>query len=178
MSDSMPRHKAQAKDPHGLAPREALFVLKLLELGNQTEAYLAAGYKCKRNTAKVNAARLLTKANVGAALELGRKQTLEKAGIDAAEAFRRLAAIAAFDIGDLIDEAGKVLPLKQLPADVRRSIKRVDLEGNVYMHDVMRALELIAEAGGLIKRKVDMTITFDHYGHLAEVAKRVHGERK
>jgi phage terminase small subunit len=152
--------KRQERDPDALTPREALFVLKLIELNNITEAYLRAGYRSStREAASAGGARLVARGRVAAALEQARKQTLEKAGVDAAEAFRRIAQIADFEIGQLLKPGtNMVLPLSELPLEVRRCIKRVDNEGQVYLHDVMRALELIAESGGFIKRKVDVEL--------------------
>ena len=66
-----------------LTPREALFVLKVLELNNQTEAYLQAGYRCTRAAARANAARLLAKANVQHALAVAGQKCLDAAEMTA-----------------------------------------------------------------------------------------------
>lgn len=160
--------KHAERDPNALTHREAVFVLKLLESGNATQSYLDAGYSCTRESAGASAARLLTVVRVAEAWERAKSQRIASAAIDADEAFRRLAVIAGFDIGDLMDDKGALLPLKGLPADVRRVVKRVDKDGAVYLHDVMRALELIAETGGKIRKKVeaDVNLQFDVAGAL------------
>ena len=99
-----PPGKTQERDPEQLTPREALFVLKVLEVGNQTEAYLRAGYRCTRRTARANAARLLTKASVAKAFTMARQKRLQAAEMDADEAMRSISAIARADIRRLFDE--------------------------------------------------------------------------
>ena len=99
-----------ASDAAQLTPREALFVLKVLELDNQTEAYLRAGYRCTRATARANAARVLTKASVQRALTLARRERLDAAEMTTDEAMRGVSAIARADIRKLFDEKDRLLP--------------------------------------------------------------------
>jgi hypothetical protein len=83
-----PARQKQERDSNALTPREALFVLKVLELDNQTAAYLAAGYRCTRQSARANAARLIAKDSVQKALAIAHEKRLEAAEMKADEANR------------------------------------------------------------------------------------------
>jgi phage terminase small subunit len=114
------------------------FVNNLLSGMHQDEAYVVAGYKARGASARVNASRLLTNANIQAALENGRKKASDRAVITAERILREEARLAFFDIAGLVDKKGKLLPLHKLPEDVRR---------------VIVCLEIIQQPKGALKYK-------------------------
>jgi phage terminase small subunit len=105
---------------------------------HQDEAYVEAGYRARGAAARVNASRLLTKANVRAALNEGRKRASEKAEVTAERILREEMRLAFFDPAGLVDKKGKFLPLHKLPEDVRR---------------VIVGLEIIQQSKGALKFK-------------------------
>lgn len=167
--------KKQEHDPMVLTPREALFVLKVIELNELTAAYVAAGYRGKPKSLHANAARLIARDRVRLAVEKARKVVLDEALVDAAEAYRRIQRIADFDPIEMFDDAGDPLPLGKIPKAARRCIKAIRLKPwgkEVVAHDSMRACELIAESGGLLKKRVEADVhLFDHLGLLEKIAK-------
>ncbi len=73
-----------------LSGRQRLFVQALDSSGNATEAYIKAGYQARGASARANASRLLTHANVRAALAALRAARAGKADVDAVYVLRRL----------------------------------------------------------------------------------------
>ncbi len=168
-STRRPSRRTQAGTLAPLTPREALFVLKVVELDNQTEAYLQARYRCSRRTARANAARLLVKASVQQALALARRERLEALEMTADEAMRGLSAVARADIRRLFGADGRLLPVHLWPEDIAvcvKSVKHKPWGIEVTLHDKLRALELIAIASGRLRTKHDHTHAFDHAAYL------------
>lgn len=146
-------------NPAKLTPREALFVEKVVELENATEAYLQAGYKCSRESAAANAARLLRKDRVKRAVDEARQAKLAKFQVSADEAWSVLARVIRFDPARLYDKAGQILPIGQWPEDVRlvvRGIEEKDLGTKVTFPDKLLAAMRVLEARGELKRKLDV----------------------
>lgn len=67
---------------HALSPRQERFVSEYLADLNATQAAIRAGYS--ERTAKAQASRLLTKANVASAIAVAKHARAESVGIDAA----------------------------------------------------------------------------------------------
>jgi phage terminase small subunit len=141
--------------------RERLFIDEYLIDLNGTKAAERAGYKAK--SAKVTAARLLTKANVQAALEVGYQERQLRTRTTADNTVRELARLAYSDISAYFDEHGNVKPLSELTADQRaaiasiRVVKKNPFGGTVeYVQEFKlwnkpRALEILAKHQGLLR---------------------------
>ncbi|MEQ1870680.1 MAG: terminase small subunit [Vicinamibacterales bacterium] len=172
MRSRRPPGKKRKQHSRELTPREALFVIKVLELENQTEAYLRAGYRCSRRTARVNAARLLTKASVQTALAIARLDRLKAAEMTADDAMRRLSVLARADIRRLFGSDDQLLPPGLWPEDIAQCVKSIRQRSwgiEVLLHDKLRALELIATAGGRIRGRHEHHHVFDHAAYLMDV---------
>jgi phage terminase small subunit len=98
------------------------FKNNILQGMNQTDAYLAAGYKCSRSTARRNAARLMTYADILVSIEEGRRKAAYKAEVSQQRILEEEKCIAFFDPRNLFDETGKLIPLYRLPTEVSRAI--------------------------------------------------------
>lgn len=170
-----PPGKKQQRDPSILTPREALFVLKLLELDNVTQAYLDAGYRCTREAASASGGALLRKPRIAAAVDRARAKRLEVAQMSADEAMERLATVARADLRLMFDEKGKLLPVHQWPDALALALKGYELKDDggikVTLDSRLTALDLIATDHGRIVRKVDATLHFDHLKFLAGAEK-------
>ena len=146
-----------------LSLREALFVLKVIELDNQTEAYMQAGYKCSRESARANAARLIAKDSVKEALRVAHDKRLDAAELNADDALRAVSVIARGDIRKLYRNGWEMLPPDQWPDDVAACVKSIQMTphgAKVTFYDRLRGLEIIATAGGRLKPKPDSKQVF------------------
>jgi hypothetical protein len=88
--------------------------------------------------------------------------------MDADEALEGITRHARADIRKLFRD-GRLLPINQWPNDIAdciRSIKHTPFGPTVVMYDKLKALELMAIAGGALKRKADHNHTFDHAAYL------------
>ena len=110
-----------------LTERQKAFVREFLVDQNATAAYIRAGYK-DTPSARANAARLIAKDSIHAAVADLRKKLAEKTLMTAEEAWKEVACIAKADIGDIFDFTGesvKLRPANEIPASVRRAIQSV-----------------------------------------------------
>lgn len=110
------------QSPPALTLREERFAVEfLITGGNATEAARRAGYRDGPGI-RVTARRLLTKANIQAAIAERRRSILSERILTADEVLQEQSRLASSDIGACYDAAGNLLPIHQLPADVRRCI--------------------------------------------------------
>ncbi|HLN78428.1 MAG TPA: terminase small subunit [Nocardioidaceae bacterium] len=160
MTDRKPRRRGEA-----LTPRQASFVAAYLEnRGNATQAAIAAGYAPA--SAYVQGSRLLRHPDVAAALSLARESAADRIEATAERIVLELARIAFLDPGAMFDEAGELLPLHRMPADVRRAVASFDLEQRtddlgrttttrkVRTTSKVDALRLLAQIRGLLVERV------------------------
>lgn len=109
-----------------LNPKQAAFVREYLVDLNATQAATRAGYS--KRTAKAQGHRLLTHADVRAAVDAGMKARGDKLDISAERVLLELARICLADISKAYDEQGRALLFHEMPEDVRRAISSVDVE--------------------------------------------------
>lgn len=94
--------------------------------GNAAEAAVKAGYSPK--WARKHASKLMrTNADVRAAIDEHENQRLVELGLSANGVLGELLRIARADVAQAFDEHGQLLPLKDMPEDVRRAIGGVEL---------------------------------------------------
>lgn len=78
-------------------PKHEAFAQALAKGMNQSDAYVAAGYKAKGSSIKVNASRLLTKANIEARVRelqaIAAKKTTDSISWEAKDIFERLQSL-------------------------------------------------------------------------------------
>lgn len=163
-----------------LSEREARFVDAYIgeAAGNGTEAARLAGYKGSASVLKVQASRLLTRANVQAALAERRKAQIASADLSAARVLEELRRLAFSDIGVLFDDAGNLRPLHQLTPEQRACIAGVevviknakagdgqtDTVHKIKVWDKPRSLEMLAKHFALLTEVVRVE---DEQGRIA-----------
>jgi hypothetical protein len=133
-----------------------VFVRLVASAGNQTQAYLDAGYKCTRTTAAANAARLLGKARVKRALARLTDKRLEELEQAGDEELRLAGELMRFSILDLFKPNGKAIPLHKLPRHVAAGIKGIRPTDHglvLTFHDKMAPIELRLKAFGRLVNK-------------------------
>lgn len=89
-------------------------------------AAIRAGYKAQ--TAKGSASELLQKPHVRAYIEQLKARQFKRIEVRADNVLRELGCIAFVDPIHVIDHSGFVLPLDQIPEDVRRAIASMEVE--------------------------------------------------
>ena len=92
---------AKPAKPRPLTVQQERFCEFIAAGVNQTEAYIKAGYRVSREVAKVNACRMLTKANVEAKIAELRKPQTEQALRSKDENLRYLASVIETAIRDI-----------------------------------------------------------------------------
>jgi len=108
-----------------LTDKQAAFVREYLVDKNATQAAVRAGYSPK--TANEQAARLLTKTNIKAAVDAGLADLASRVGITAERVLRERARIAFFDPRKLLDAEGNPKPMHELDDDTAAAIAGVEV---------------------------------------------------
>jgi len=152
----------------GLTKNQQVFVDEYLKDRNGARSYKVAYKSCKTDeTARVNASKLLTKANVERAITEGLQKIHEEARIEATDIRRELARIGFSDIRNLFDEYGRLKLPKDWNDDVAAAISSVEVvtkplgDGEVeYVHkiktwDKKGSLELLGKELKMFTDKVD-----------------------
>jgi phage terminase small subunit len=156
-----------------LTPKQRRFVAEYLKDLNATQAAIRAGYSEK--TAKVQASRLLTKANVASAVAAGTSKQLETAELSAVRVLEEMRRLAFVDMRSFFDEAGNLIPVSQLTPEQGSAlasfevIKKnaaagdgvIDTVHKFKVWDKTRSLEQLAKHFGLLTEKIE------HSGGLA-----------
>lgn len=129
------------------AERERLWVEAMITTGgNKTQSAVMAGYK-PGEAAKKAGQRMSTNVHVAKMLKKRQKQVLDKAADKAQltvdEVLLDLAEAMRFDPAMLYDDTGNLLPVKQMPPEVRRHLEGVET-------DVIK----LGEKGALVTSKV------------------------
>lgn len=122
----MPHQKMTAK--------QALFVEEYLRDLNATQAAIRAGYA--KSTANKQASLWVGKnreacpekmRHVWDAVQVAKGERVERTKIDADYVLQRLVEIDEMDVGDILDDNGALLPVKQWPATWRRYLSAMDV---------------------------------------------------
>lgn len=106
-----------------LSPMQELFCREYIKDLNGKQAAIRAGYSEK--TAESQASRLLTKPQVAVFLQSLMDERSKRTDITADRILRRLDSIGDVDIGRAYDEKGNLLPIHEIPEEVRRCISGI-----------------------------------------------------
>lgn len=125
-----------------MTARQHRFVDEYLLDLNGTQAAVRAGYS--RRTANQIASENLSKPDQRA-IRVAQDIRASRVEISQDRVLRELGAIALFDLRDLFDSEGKLLPLSQVPSHARAALQvSFDADGAVFRirsADKLRALE-------------------------------------
>lgn len=111
-----------------MTPKQELFCLEYLKDLNATAAYKRAGYTCKSdNVASVEAHKLLSNPNIAEKIQTAMEKRSNKLEITAERVLTEIARLAFVDISQAYDEHGGLLPLHEMPEDVRRAIAGIEV---------------------------------------------------
>lgn len=112
-----------------LSPKQARFVREYLTSRNGEQSAIKAGYHKK--TARSQAARLLTKANVREEINRQREAIAARTLITADRLLQEIAHIAFADPADVSDESGNLIPVRDLPVHARKAIASIKVKRTV-----------------------------------------------
>lgn len=113
------------KQERDLTQKQRLFVDAYLISLNATQAAIKAGYSAK--TAEEQGYQLLRKTSVASAIQKAMDKRAQKMEITAERVLTEIARIAYVDVSRAYDEKGRLLPLHEMPEDVRRAIAGVEV---------------------------------------------------
>lgn len=108
-----------------LTNKQKLFVKEYLIDLNATQAAIRAGYS--KNTASDIGRELLRKTTVFNEIQKAMDKRSERTNINADYVLNRLVEIDQLDIADILDNTGKVLPIKKWPEPWRKSLSGIDI---------------------------------------------------
>lgn len=177
-----------------LTPKQALFVVAYCGVCkfNGTAAYMRAFEVQDPAAAGTRAARLLKMPHVAAAVLDNLAASAQAAGImDGEEAMMGISRNARWEIGQAFDLSGKVLPVHEMPLEIRDSVKAIKVrrvEGvkgkpavqtvELTMMDKGRPRELLAKAAGRLKDKIELEAGKGLVELLAELETELDKQRK
>lgn len=154
-----------------LTAQQRIFVAEYLKDKNATQAAKRANYSEK--TAYSQGQRLLKKVEVAEAIEAGIKAQEKRVLISADRVLLELKRIALLDIGEAYGPDNELLPIRDIPKDIRRAIAGVEVEElwegfgedrqhvgqtkKLKLNDKLRALELLGKHLKLFTDKIEIT---------------------
>lgn len=150
-----------------LAPRQALFVAEYAKDLNATQAAIRAGYS--KHSAAIAGSKMLKVPKIAAALESLQADRAERTGVTQDRIVNELARIAFADIAGAFDANGNLLPVSQMPEDVRRAMSGLDTEEfqrddglagrarRIRSWDKVKAIELLMRHNGMLRDKVELS---------------------
>jgi len=113
-----------------LTDKQERYCQNYIVSGNQAASYRLA-YDAEAmniNSVYVEACRLHSNPNIALRIKELQNEAYERNKITVDEIIQNLAGMVRFDIGDLYDDDGKLLPLKEMPASARQMIQQLDIE--------------------------------------------------
>lgn len=169
-----------------LTPKQRRFAEEYIVDLNATAAAIRAGYA--KSGAHVEGARMLKHTKVKRLIDELRAERSAKTKIDAAWLLERLASEATADVGDLYDDDGNLLPVKQWPLIWRQGlvagidVEEIKDEGcvvsvvrKIKVSDRVKRLELIGKHIGVraFEENIRVTGLEGLSDRLARASKRV-----
>ena len=148
-----------------LTPRQERFAAEYLVDLNGTQAAIRAGYSA--TGANVTGVRLLSNPTVAALIAAGKEKQADRLEVRADTVLREILRIATTDLAQAFDESGNLLPIHQMPEDVRRAIAsvkvRTDDDGSlvreVKLWDKPKSLELLGKHLKLFVDRVEHDVS-------------------
>jgi phage terminase small subunit len=167
-----------------LTPKQHRFVTEYLIDLNATQAAIRCGYS--ERTAKSQGSRLLTHADVAAAIADRQAKRVEKLELTAERVLQELARLALVDVRGFFDERGDLKPLKDLTPEQGAALQSfevikknaqagdgvIDTVHKIRLWDKTRALELLAKHFALLVERVQVSGDADLLARLTAARKR------
>lgn len=114
------------KTSHKVLAKAEIFCREYIIHRNATKAAIAAGYS--EATAGARGSILLRNVKNQARIDELEKERLERLRLDADQILDEARKLATSDVTDLFDDEGKMKPMNEWPADLRRCVSSVEVE--------------------------------------------------
>ena len=157
-----------------LTDKQRRFCQEFLIDFNATDAYLRAGYKGCRASARASSARLLANVSIQSYLSELREQASDRTEVTLDRTLQEIARVAFSDITDVLNFDSTKVTFKdsgELPADVTAAIESVSHTFSdkgerraVKMHNKLAALGLLAKFFGIDSDFNSARATLKRYG--------------
>ena len=110
-----------------LTPKQEKFCQEYVKYGNKTVAYKNSYDTETMNVATVNnsAYKLFNKPEIKARIEQIQSELAKRNKMTLDKVVKAISDIATFDIADLYDDKGKLLPLNEIPKSARSAITKL-----------------------------------------------------
>lgn len=171
------------KKPTELNEQQERFCREFILDLSATKAAVRAGYK--EHSATQGASRLMTNELVMARIQTLMNERAKRSEITADTILHELLRLARVDIGDVYDENGYLLNVKDIPEDARRAIAGIDVfverdhDGvpigetkKIRFYDKTKALELIGKHLKLFTDRIEVSGSIGLAERLAKARKR------
>ncbi len=186
----------KAKESKTITPLQNRFcdIVVLMELTgkvNKRKAYELAGYRCRGETARVEAERTLQIPHVRAYLARARacvKKKLTKTQDDIIAQLERLGFSELTDFGSWDKDGFKLKASKQIPKDKIAALKSITVDEQLYtnkkgkknvhrrtkieLHGSKGALDSLAKIAGMMKPDVEDVVSFAEALHAASTQEK------
>jgi phage terminase small subunit len=154
--------------------RHERFCLELLAGKSQTQAYLRSFPDSGYDSARAHCCRLVADGSIEKRLAFLREEQKTRLKMSADEVLQGLTMAARFDIADLYDSTGAMIPVHELPPEVRLCLERIEYDeiftgegknrkvigrtAKVHAMSKHKALELLAKHHKLLTDKFEVTV--------------------
>jgi phage terminase small subunit len=132
-----------------LTPKQNAFVAEYLVDRNATRAAERAGYRGKPHTLEVTGSDLLRHPEVRRCIDEALARRAARVEVKADDVLRELLRLAMVDIGEAFDDNGRLKPLNEMSADVRRAISGLDYEEATENRGAIRKVKFWDKKGAL-----------------------------
>lgn len=109
-----------------LRPKQLRFIAEYLRDQNGTQAAIRAGYSA-RSAASI-AEENLKKPDIRAEVDRRLEELMERSIMTKKEVLREMSRIGRADLSEVTDEEGHLLPLREMPEEIRRAIASIEVD--------------------------------------------------
>ena len=126
---AIPSDSPEPSQPDALTSRQRAFVEEYLRTGNGTQSAIKAGYSAR--SASTTASVMLRNERIRDALRGRQLRRARMADVNAASVLAHAQRLAMYDVRQLFDAAGNLLPVQEWPDDVAAAVQGIEVTGGV-----------------------------------------------
>lgn len=156
------KNKSNKQVNKKLSLQDKLFCKEYPKNFNGTDAYLKAGHKCTRESAAVEACKLLRKPNIQEEIIQQVQDAFDKADITAQEVIKQLTDVSRSTLGDYVDFEKEAVYLKNSEKITKEKIallgeiSKTTQGYKIKLQDRMKARELLGRYFALFTDKIGL----------------------